>query len=86
MSVVASVYREAPATALAIYAHPDDAETARQLLSHRSIDTTRKFYAGANQRRSYRLYHDLRDSMKAASVDAPKRSFEFGRRWRGGAK
>ena len=67
-------------------AHPDDAETARQLLSHRSIDTTRKFYAGANQRRSYRLYHDLLDSMKAASVDAPKRSFEFGRRWRGGAK
>ena len=26
MSAVASVYREAPATALAIYAHPDDAE------------------------------------------------------------
>jgi integrase len=47
-------------------AHPDDAETARQLLSHRSIDTTRKFYAGANQRRSYRLYHDLLDNMKAA--------------------
>lgn len=67
-------------------AHPDDAETARQLLGHRSIDTTRKFYAGANQRRSYRLYHDLLDSMKVASVDAPKRSFEFGRRRHGGAK
>jgi hypothetical protein len=58
-------------------AHPDDTETARQLLSYRSIDRTRKFYAGANQRRSYRLYHDLLDSMKAASVDASKRSFEF---------
>lgn len=67
-------------------AHPDDAETARQLLGHRSIDTTRKFYAGANQRCSFRQYHGLLDSMRAASADAPKRSFEFGRRRRGGAK
>ncbi len=67
-------------------AHPDDAETARQLLGHRSIDTTRTFYAGVNQRRSYRLYHDLLDSLKPGSADAPKRTFEFGRRKRGGAK
>ena len=31
--------------------HPEDSETARRLLGYRSVDTTRKFYAGVNQRR-----------------------------------
>ena len=68
-------------------AHPDDAETARQFLTHRLIDTTRKFYVdGSNQRRAFRMYHGVLDSMRAASADAPKRTFEFGRRRRGGTK
>ena len=67
-------------------AHPEDAETARQLRGHQSIDTTRNFYATDNQRRSFRQYHGLLDRMKAASADAPKRTFDFGRRKRGGSK
>lgn len=67
-------------------AHPDDAETARQLLGHRSIDTTRNFYADGNQRRAFSRYHDLTASMRAKSADAPKATFDFSRCRRGGSK
>jgi integrase len=67
-------------------AHPDDPETPRQFLGHESIDTTRNFYADGNQRRAFRLYHALTDRMQASSADAPKRTFDFGRRTRGSSK
>ena len=67
-------------------AHPEDLETARELLSHGSIETTRAFYIDGNKRRAFGLYHDLTATMRAASADAPKRTFDFGRRKRGGSK
>jgi integrase len=67
-------------------AHPDDAETARQLLGHQSIDTTRNSYVAVNERRAFRRYHGVLDSMRAASAEAPRRTFDFSRRTRGGAK
>ncbi len=67
-------------------AHPEDAETARQLLGHQSIDTTRNSYVGNTQRRSFQQYHGLLDTMRAASTEVPKRAFDFSRRKRGVSK
>jgi integrase len=67
-------------------AHPEDAETARQLLGHRSIDTTRKFYAGLDQRRSFRLYHEVIEAIRSAPNDAAKPTFDFSRKKRGSSK
>jgi len=67
-------------------AHPDDPETARRLLNHRSINTTLNSYVANRQRRSFQQYHDLLDGIKLASGEAPKRTFDFGRRRRGDAK
>jgi integrase len=69
-----------------LVAHPQDAETARLLLGHRSIDTTRKFYTDVNQRRSFRLYHGLLDDLREEPAGSPGRTFDFGRRKRGGSK
>lgn len=63
-------------------AYPEDAETARQLLGHRSVETTRNFYASLDQRRSFRRYHEVVDQIRAASDGAP-RAFDFGRRKKG---
>ena len=66
-----------------IDADPRDAEVARQLLGHRSIDTTRKFYVdSSNQRRAFKVLHDLNRLDRAEAGAFSKPSFDFGRRKR----
>ncbi len=70
-----------------IDADPRDAEVARQLLGHRSIDTTRKFYVDpSNQRRAFKVYQDLNRRDRAETKAVPKLDFDFGRRKRRGPK
>jgi site-specific recombinase XerD len=60
-------------------AFPEDIETARQLLGHKSPETTRLFYAGLDQRRSFRRYHEVIDEVRNAARPI---AFEFGRKRR----
>jgi len=62
---------------------PDDFETARLLLAHKSADTTRKFYAHLDQRRSYGRYHEVLDAIRHAPAGPDRTGFDFGRRRRG---
>jgi integrase len=66
-----------------IDADPRDAEVARQLLGHRSIDTTRKSHVHPNnQRRAFKLLHDLNRRDRAEAGASARPSFDFGRRKR----
>lgn len=67
-------------------AYPEDAETARQLLAHKSVDTTRKFYAVIDKRRAFRRYQEVLDEIRRAPTEVAKPTFEFARRKRGGAQ
>jgi integrase len=70
-----------------IDANPGDAEVARRLLGHRSIDTTRKFYVEpSNQRRAIKVYQDLNRRDRAETNAVPKLEFDFSRRKRRGSK
>lgn len=62
-------------------AHESDWETARQLLRHSSVDTTRKFYVGVQNRRAFARYDELVESQRAATLLKP-RAFDFGRKKR----
>lgn len=67
-------------------AHPSDYETPRQLLGHRSVDTTRRYYAYVEKGRAQKLYQGLLKTARANFGVAAKPSFDFGRRKRGGPK
>jgi len=67
------------ATGLWLDKSPGDFETARLLLAHKSIDTTRKFYAHLDQRRSYGRYHDMLDTIRNGPSKMGKTAFDFGR-------
>lgn len=60
-----------------------DWETARQLLGHASVDTTRKHYVGVQNRRAFARYDDLIETQRTAAPQKSSR-FDFGRRkrWR----
>jgi site-specific recombinase XerD len=66
-------------------AHPSDYETPRQLLGHRSADTTRRFYAYTEKSRAHKLYQGLLNTVRADLGVTAMPSFNFGRRKRGGS-
>lgn len=74
------------ATGICIEANPGDFETARQLLGHKSVDTTRKFYAHLDQRQAYGRYHRVLEAIRAAPATSGRTAFDFGRRRGGGAE
>jgi site-specific recombinase XerD len=63
-------------------AHPTDWETPRQLLGHRSADTTRRYYAHVEKGRAQKLYQELIRTERIKLSSASKLSFDFGRRKR----
>ena len=60
-------------------AYPEDYETPRRLLGHRTAETTRKSYAHVDQRRAHRAYQETVAKARQAPSDAGKRNFDFGR-------
>lgn len=73
------------ASGIWLEAHPGDFETPRQLLGHKSIDTTRKFYVHLDQRRSYRRYHEVLEAVRNSPSAPTGTRFDFSRQ-RGGGK
>ncbi len=68
------------ATGLWVQTNPADFETARQLLGHKSINTTRKFHAHLDQRHSYGRYHKVLETIRSAPSELALTAFDFGRR------
>lgn len=62
-------------------ANASDWETARELLGHASIDTTRKYYVGVQNRRALARYDELTESQRTATLQK-SRAFDFGRKKR----
>ena len=65
------------AVTLYLLHHPDDVETARRLLGHRSVTTTMRFYAGVKAELYYLRYDAFLRELRGASV-APSRGARLG--------
>jgi integrase len=53
---------------LHLEAHPEDLETARRLLGHRSLNTTLKAYANLSSRSAFRRYDETISSLRDHSL------------------
>ncbi len=58
-----------------------DWETPRRLLSHASIDTTRKYYASVSNSRAFARYEEMTERLRTAAPQKTVR-FDFGRKKR----